>query len=165
LCSALPPLRRLLENQLPITTGAERLDWPSYAATSTVGPLLLVLRLYSIVVQPRRDVRLEMHRRRLHVAEGAEQIQFHTLRPLLDSAPRLLLLLLRRALADAEVPSWAVLARRAPCRGGPRGRGAGPAPSSPPRRSGGAACSRLRRGRKPLTGAPPSAGSVGCPSA
>jgi hypothetical protein len=62
----------LLENQLPITTRAESFDWPSYAAESTSRPLLLVLRLYTIVIQPRLDVRLEVHRRRLHVAAGAE---------------------------------------------------------------------------------------------
>jgi hypothetical protein len=51
-CSPLPPLRRLLENQLPmITQGQRGFNWPSYAATSTVPPLLLVVRLYSIVVQ------------------------------------------------------------------------------------------------------------------
>jgi hypothetical protein len=50
----------LLENQLPVTRAERGFD---AATTTSVAKLLLVVRLYSIVVQTRRDVRLEIHPR------------------------------------------------------------------------------------------------------
>jgi hypothetical protein len=164
LCS--PPLRRLLENQLPITTQEQRgSDWPSCAATSTVGPLLLLLRLYSIVVQPRRHVRLEVHRRRLHGLQERNRSSF--VRCARSLASRRACCCCCCSVASWGVcrrPSRAVMARRARCRGGPRGRGTGPASSSPPERHRSASAVSSPERRKSRTGDPPSAGSAGCPS-
>jgi hypothetical protein len=135
LCSPSPPLRRLLENQLPITTRAERLR-------------LAFTRRHNINCRTAAPCTTTLQHRRPAPAGCRGVRRLHVPRPW--RVPR--------TVAGRDGTSRP-MSRRS------RGRGTAPAPSSPPRRSGSAARSRPRRGRKRRTGAPPSAGSAGCPSA